>query len=77
MSPKLPSVGGRDVVRALERAGFVVDRVRGSHHMMAYRDDPSRFAIVPVHGNKDLKPGTVRNIIKQAGLTVTEFLELL
>jgi predicted RNA binding protein YcfA (HicA-like mRNA interferase family) len=65
------------MLRALERAGFFVARTRGSHRIMAHRDDSSRYAIVPVHGNKDLKPGTLRNILKQAGLTINEFLELL
>ena len=77
MSVKLPVVGGRDVVRALQRAGFVVDRVVGSHHVMTLPNDPTRTVTVPVHGGRDLKPGTLRSIIRQAGFGVEEFSDLL
>lgn len=77
MTARLPSLGGRRAVRALERAGFVVQRTRGSHHILARPDDPARAVIVPVHGNRDLKPGTLRSIVRQAGLSIEEFLELL
>lgn len=77
MSPQLPAVTARQVIAALQRAGFVVERVRGSHYLLARPDDPSRAVTVPVHAGKDLKPGTLRNIIRQAGLTVDRFRELL
>ncbi|UCH27904.1 MAG: type II toxin-antitoxin system HicA family toxin [Trueperaceae bacterium] len=77
MSPKLPSVSGKSIIRALRKSGFVVDRVKGSHHIMTHRGDPTRCVVVPVHGNKTLKSGTVRNIIKQTGLSVAEFIDLL
>jgi len=70
---KLPVVTGRQVVRALERAGFVTDRVVGSHHVMAHPGEPKRTVSVPVHGNRDLKRGTLRSIIRQAGFDVEEF----
>ncbi len=71
---RLPSVSGRECVRALERAGFYVDRQRGSHIVMK-RDDPPARVVVPDH--RELKRGTLRAIIRQAGLTVEEFVELL
>jgi predicted RNA binding protein YcfA (HicA-like mRNA interferase family) len=74
---RLPVGTGRDVVRALRRAGFVVDRIVGSHHVMTIPGDPSRTVTVPVHSGRDLKPGTLRSIIRQAGLTVEEFARLL
>ncbi|MDX2155770.1 MAG: type II toxin-antitoxin system HicA family toxin [Hyphomicrobiaceae bacterium] len=77
MSERLPSVRAAEVIRALERAGFVVARTRGSHCVLAHRDDASRTLVVPLHGTSDLKPGTLRGIIRQAGLTVAEFRELL
>jgi predicted RNA binding protein YcfA (HicA-like mRNA interferase family) len=77
MSPRLPTVTGRQVLRALERVGFIVDRVVGSHHILAHPEDPRRAVTVPVHGARDLKPGTLRNIIRQAGLTIEEFRGLL
>jgi predicted RNA binding protein YcfA (HicA-like mRNA interferase family) len=77
MAGKLPVVDGRRVVRALTRAGFVIDRVVGSHHVMVLPGDPTRTVTVPVHSGRDLKPGTVRSIIRQAGFGVEEFNELL
>jgi predicted RNA binding protein YcfA (HicA-like mRNA interferase family) len=71
---RLPSVSGRECVRALERVGFYVDRQRGSHIVMK-RDDPPARVVVPDH--RELKRGTLRAIIRQAGLTVEEFVELL
>ena len=73
----LPVVRGRDIVRALERARFRVDRVVGSHHVMIHPGDPRRTVTVPVHGNRDLKRGTLRSIIRQAGFSVEEFKKLL
>jgi predicted RNA binding protein YcfA (HicA-like mRNA interferase family) len=74
---RLPVASGKDVVRALARAGFTVDRIVGSHHVLAHPDDPTRAVTVPVHGNRDLKPGTLRSIIRQTGLTVEQFTDLL
>jgi predicted RNA binding protein YcfA (HicA-like mRNA interferase family) len=59
------------------RAGFVTDRIVGSHHIMAFPGDPTRTVTVPVHAGRDLKPGTLRSIIRQAGFSVEEFTELL
>lgn len=74
---RLPVVSGGAVIRALTRAGFRVDRIVGSHHVLAFPDDPARTVTVPVHGNRDLKPGTLRAIIRQAGFSVEELRELL
>lgn len=68
---KLPALDGRRVVRALMRSGFVTDRIVGSH-MVFPRD-----GTVPVHSSRDLKPGTLRSIIKQAGFSLEEFKALL
>lgn len=76
MNQKLPAVTARDAIRALERAGFTVSRMSGSHCRLIHASDPARKVTVPVHGG-DLKRGTLRGIIAQAGFTVAEFLELL
>jgi predicted RNA binding protein YcfA (HicA-like mRNA interferase family) len=73
----LPVVNGRQVIRALMRAGFVVDRIAGSHHVLVHPQDSRRTVTVPVHAGHDLKRGTLRSIIRQAGFTVEEFVELL
>ena len=74
---RLPAVNGRRALQALRRAGFIVDRIVGSHHVLVYPGDPTRTVVVPVHSERDLKPGTVRGIIRQAGLTPEEFAQLL
>ena len=71
---KLPVISGQECVRALEKVGFYVARRKGSHVNMR-RDDP--FAKVTVPDHKELDRGTLRAIIRQAGLSVEEFVALL
>jgi len=71
---KLPRVSGRECVGVLERAGFVFKRQEGSHMVMR-RSSP--FAQVTVPDHRELDKGTLRAIIRHAGLTVDEFLRLL
>jgi predicted RNA binding protein YcfA (HicA-like mRNA interferase family) len=77
MSPSLPAVNARQVLAALRRAGFVVDRISGSHHMLVHASDDRQTVTVPFHGARSIKTGTLRSIIRQAGLTVEEFRRLL
>ena len=72
---RLPAVNGKRVIQALTRTGFVINRIVGSHHVLVYPGDPTRTVTVPVHAGRDLKPGTLRSIIRQTGLTVEEFVE--
>jgi predicted RNA binding protein YcfA (HicA-like mRNA interferase family) len=72
----LPALPGRAILTALERAGFEVTRTKGSLHFLRHRDDASRQTVVPVH-RKDLPPGTLRAILRQARLSRTQFLDLL
>ncbi|MFO0802166.1 MAG: type II toxin-antitoxin system HicA family toxin [Gemmataceae bacterium] len=73
---KLPVVTGAEAIAAFERVGFSVARIDGSHHSM--KRDGHRFVLtIPVHGRKPLKPGTLRSLIRAAGLTVDEFSEQL
>lgn len=71
---KLPRLSGRVCVGALEKAGFYQKRQHGSHIILR-RDDPFSQLVVPDH--KELDRGTLRAIIRQAGLSVDEFNELL
>ena len=73
---KLPSIRARDVVRVAESVGFVLDRQRGSHAVYLRATDRRRV-VIPMHGTKDLKPGTLRGIISDMGLSVEEFVEKL
>ncbi len=77
MTSKLPVLKGRDVLRALRKAGFFVDHIRGSHHILVHKDDPERMLSLPVHAGKDIKKGTLKAILEQAGLTSEEFRKLL
>lgn len=70
---KLPRVSGEEVKRALERAGFRKVSQRGSHVKMRHAD--GRTVIIPMH--RELAAGTLRSILRQAGLTVEELIELL
>jgi predicted RNA binding protein YcfA (HicA-like mRNA interferase family) len=71
---QLPVISGRACVSALERAGFSVKRQVGSHIVMR-RDDPFAQTVVPDH--RVLDRGTLRAIIRQAGVSVDEFVKLL
>lgn len=71
----LPVVSGREVVKALEKIGYVLDRQRGSHMILRQPNPPHRRLTVPDH--KEVAKGTLRAIIRQAGLTVEEFNNLL
>ena len=73
---RLPVASGPEVIRALERAGFVVARVDGSHHTMKREGHPFVLT-VPVHGNKSVKDGTLRSLIRKADLTVEQFVSFL
>jgi predicted RNA binding protein YcfA (HicA-like mRNA interferase family) len=66
MNERLPALTARDVIRALERAGFAVSRTSGSHCRLIHKVDSARKITVPVHSG-DLKRGTLRAIIAQAG----------
>ena len=73
---KLPVVRPRQLLRALERAGFYIDHVRGSHYYLKHPAKPGMLIVVPMH-NRDLKRGTLSSILSQAGLSVAELLNLL
>jgi predicted RNA binding protein YcfA (HicA-like mRNA interferase family) len=66
----LPQISGRQLVAALVKVGYVVDRQRGSHIVLRQLAAPHRRLTVPDH--KEIAKGTLRAIIKQTGLTVAE-----
>jgi predicted RNA binding protein YcfA (HicA-like mRNA interferase family) len=75
MTKRLPVVRPADVIRALERAGWEVQRQRGSH--VSLKKQGVAFVVtVPLH-RRDIPRGTLAAIVKDAGLTVDEFLTLL
>lgn len=73
--PKTPRVTPQQMVRALEKAGFREDRQRGSHLTLRHTAH-GRRATVSMH-RRTLDVGTIHSILKQAGLSVEDFIELL
>jgi len=72
---KLPVISGPEAVRAFGRVGYNLDHQSGSHVILRHRDPPHRRLSVPNH--RELATGTLRALIREAGLTVDEFVELL
>ncbi len=70
--PKLPIVSGSEVIRALQRLGFIVIRQRGSHVILRRG---SQGCVVPDH--REVKTGTLAGLLKQAGVSVDEFIHAL
>jgi predicted RNA binding protein YcfA (HicA-like mRNA interferase family) len=68
--PKLPSLTPQKVIKILEKKGFILDRVKGSHHIY-YHPELNRRTVVPVH-KKDLPKGTLLEILRQAGISKDE-----
>ena len=73
--PKLPIVSGIKVVKALSKIGYDIDHQTGSHIILRNCKPPHRRLTIPNH--KEIARGTFRAIIRQAGLSVDEFRELL
>ena len=72
---RLPVVSGREVVRAFEKQGYRVDRQRRSHIQLRQDEAPFRRLTVPDH--REIGRGLLRALIRDAGLTVEEFVALL
>jgi len=73
MSPKLARLTGKEMCSLLERKGFLLKRIKGSHHIYA-KPELELYIVVPVHGKEILKPKTLQSIIKQAELNIEEFI---
>ena len=68
--PKLPRFTGKEMVKFLARRGFMVVRVRGSHHVM---QNGKLRTVVPVHGNSQLRIGTLRGILRDVEMHPDDF----
>ena len=73
MTERLPVVSGRQTVKALQKLGFAEVSQRGSH--LKLRSESGRTVIVPLHD--ELARGTLRSILRQAGITIDELRESL
>lgn len=75
MTEKLPRRTAADTIRALERAGFFFSRQSGSHKI--YKNKEGKRATIPYHSGKILHPKTLKNILRDANLTIEAFNKLL
>lgn len=73
MAEKLKRASGRQLVRVLERFGWYVERIKGSHHIMRHSERKGVTLSVAVHGSKTLPIGTQASILRDAGISVEEF----
>jgi predicted RNA binding protein YcfA (HicA-like mRNA interferase family) len=72
--PELPIVSGREVRRAFERAGWIFQRQHGSHMILT---KPGSMASLSIPDHREIAPGTLRKLIRLAGMSVAEFREAL
>jgi predicted RNA binding protein YcfA (HicA-like mRNA interferase family) len=72
---RLPRLKGKEVVRALERSGFAVLRVRGSHVFLKH--DDGRVTTVPVHSGETIGPGLLRAILRDIEMSTQELIDLI
>ncbi len=71
---KLPVVSGKQLCKMLGKIGYFIDHQTGSHIILRHKDSPHRRLTVPEH--KEIAKGTLRAIIRHAGLTLEEFKNL-
>jgi predicted RNA binding protein YcfA (HicA-like mRNA interferase family) len=73
--PRLPRLTGKLLLAALKRAGFLVLRVKGSHHFLKHAD--GRSVVVPVHAGETIGPGLLAKILDDCEMTVEDLAALL
>lgn len=73
--PKPPVVKPKEVIKALQKKGFIIDHISGSHYILYNVDKTLRVAIA--YHNKPIKRKTIMNILKSAQITVDELKKLL
>lgn len=76
MSPFLPQITAKDLMRVARRLGYVLDRQKGSHTIW-YRDSDHARVVIPVHAGQTIKPKTLYGIIDDMGLSPEQFKNLL
>ncbi|MBI2208377.1 type II toxin-antitoxin system HicA family toxin [Candidatus Woesearchaeota archaeon] len=74
--PKLPVLSGKDIIKVLSKIGFEHVRTKGSHAILNKQTEKGKVTVpVPLH--KELAKGTLKSIMKQAGLSLEDLLKLL
>lgn len=76
MSPFLPQVKAKDLIRVVKQLGFELDRQKGSHAIF-YRPSDKARVVIPVHAGRDIKPKTLRGMLDDMRITPEKFKEFL
>jgi predicted RNA binding protein YcfA (HicA-like mRNA interferase family) len=71
----IPALTGKQIIKALQKADFVVLRIKGSHHFLSHPD--GRKTVVPIHSGETIGKGLFAQILRDCDLTIDEFLSLL
>jgi len=74
--PPLPVIKPGQAIKALKKAGFYIHHQTGSHVRMLHKTKPELRLTIPSH-NKDIPKGTLANILRQANITIEEFINYL
>ena len=74
--PKLPRLSGKEVLKILSKIGFKHIRTRGSHAILNKEDKEKGKTTIPVPLHKELAKGTLKSIVRQAGLSLDDVLRL-
>ena len=74
MSPRVPALKARKVIRTFQNAGYTLDHIEGSHYYFTHPTDRAVHFSVPHHSG-EMKRSTIAKILKQAKLTLAEFLQ--
>lgn len=72
---KLPVVSGQEALKAFQKIGYIFDHQTGSHIIIRNSNPPFRRLTIPDH--REIAKGTLRSLIREAGLTVEQFADLL
>jgi len=73
MSPKLPSLGSRELISILKKKGFIFERQSGSHAVFIHPD--GRRTTIPIHGKRDIGKGLLHQIMKDSGISADDLRE--
>jgi len=73
--PKLPRIKGKDFIKILNRIGFTLDHIHGSHHI--FRNSNGKKITIPIHGNHEIPIGTLSGILTDIDISKEKFITLL
>lgn len=73
--PRLPRIHGKEIISALNKVGFRVIRIKGSHYFLRHAD--GRSTVIPVHSSEIIGPGLMNKILKDVDLELKEFIDII